>query len=178
MDKLLISLLVSSSLFSLGFLKKEEVEIELLNDLLVENVQLKELPKAEETLPVYRQTYYSVEQGETSVGALYHYSDPEMKIINNVIHFNDEEFGYIPVVAINLDEVIESGQNEKGIWNIYGTVLNLTYPNEQSTNAIILDACGACRYDDKIDLWVYENQEILDVENVTIDLVRKGWNQE
>ena len=160
-----------SSLTRFDYSRRELPEIQI-EEQPIEEKQ----PIETEILPVYRQTYYSVEEGELSVGALYSYNDKEMKIIDNMIHFNDPEYGYTQVIAINMDEVLESGQNSKGTWNVYGSVVELGYPNGETKNAIILDACGECRYASKIDLWVYENQERHDTDNVTMKYLRRGWN--
>lgn len=152
---------------------RELPDIELLKEEPIEVSE--ETEEVTEVLPTFRQTYYSVEEGETSVGALYHYNSKEMKIIDNVIHFFDQDFGYIPVIAINIDEVLASGQNEKGIWNVYGSIVELGYPNGTFSKAIILDACGECSRASKVDLWVYKNEPRLDVDNVTLRYIRKGW---
>lgn len=162
-----------SSLTRFDYNRRELPEIQIEEPIKEEPI---EEEKIEEVLPAYRQTYYSVEEGELSVGALYSYNDAEMRIIDNVIHFNDSEYGYLPVIAINMNEVLASGQNSKGTWNAYGSVVELGYPNGETKNAIILDACGECRYASKIDLWVYENQERHDTDNVTMKYLRRGWN--
>ena len=162
-----------SSLTRFDYNRRELPEIQIEEPIKEEPI---EEEKIEEVLPTYRQTYYSVEEGELSVGALYSYNDAEMRIIDNVIHFNDSEYGYTQVIAINMNEVLESGQSSKGTWNVYGSVVELGYPNGETKNAIILDACGECRYASKIDLWVYENQERHDTDNVTMKYLRRGWN--
>lgn len=162
-----------SSLTRFDYNRRELPEIQIEEPIKEEPI---EEEKIEEVLPTYRQTYYSVEEGELSVGALYSYNDAEMRIIDNVIHFNDSEYGYLPVIAINMNEVLASGQSNRGIWNVYGSVVELGYPTGETKNAIILDACGECRYASKIDLWVYENQERHDTDNVTLKYLRRGWN--
>ena len=162
-----------SSLTRFDYNRRELPEIQIEEPIKEEPI---EEEKTEEVLPAYRQTYYSVEEGELSVGALYSYNDAEMRIIDNVIHFNDSEYGYLPVIAINMNEVLASGQNSRGIWNVYGSVVELGYPTGETKNAIILDACGECSYASKIDLWVYENQERYDIDNVTLKYIRRGWN--
>lgn len=162
-----------TSLTRFDYTRRELPEIQIEEPIKEEPIKEEE---TEEVLPTYRQTYYSVEEGELSVGALYSYNDEEMRIIDNVIHFNDSEYGYLPVIAINMNEVLASGQNSRGIWNVYGSVVELGYPNGETKNAIILDACGECSYASKIDLWVYENQERYDIDNVTLKYIRRGWN--
>ena len=124
----------------------------------------------------YRQTYYSVLQdSETNLGSGYNYKSSEIKNINNVMHFNDETYGWLPVYAINMNEVVASGQNERGIWNVYGSVIEVTNGTEK-WKGIVLDACGACRYSPKIDLWVYQNEQALDLQNLDFKYLRYGWN--
>lgn len=161
-----------TSLTRFDYNKRDLPEIQIK-----EPIEQKEEYKTEETLLEYRQTYYSVEEGELSVGALYSYNDEKMKIIDNIIHFSDSEYGYLQVIAVSIDEVLESGQDSRGVWNIYGSVVELGYPTGEVKNAIILDACGECRNSNKFDLWVYENQPNLDIDNVTLKYVRKGWNK-
>lgn len=125
----------------------------------------------------YRQTYYSVAEGETSLGSGYTINSLEVRNIDNVMHFNDSVYGWLPIYAVNMDEVTASGANSKGIWNLYGSVIEIKDQNNNSKLGIVLDACGACRYANKIDLWVYDNQASLDVKNLDWKYIRKGWNE-
>ena len=125
----------------------------------------------------YRQTYYSVVQGETQLGSGYSVNSPEVKVINNVMHFNDSMYGWLPIYAINMNEVTSSGQNSQGIWNTYGSVIEIKDQNNDTKLGIILDACGACRYAQKIDLWVYNNDQSLDIKNLDWKYIRKGWHE-
>lgn len=123
----------------------------------------------------YRQTYYSVvENREYSLGSGHNYKSPEVKSINNVMHYNDGEYGWLPVYAIDMNEVMNSGQNEQGTWNLFGSVIELKQ-GDKTWQGIILDSCGACRYDNKIDLWVYNNQIDLDISNIDWRYVRYGY---
>ena len=125
----------------------------------------------------YRQTYYSVTEGETRLGSGYGINSPEVRNINNVMHFNDSVYGWLPIYAVNMNEVTASGTNSKGIWNLYGSVIEIKDQNNNSKLGIVLDACGACRYANKIDLWVYNNQASLDIKNLDWKYIRKGWNE-
>ena len=51
-----------------------------------------------------------------------------------------------PIIAVNIDEVLAVGLNERGIPNYYGTILEITYPEGETQKAIVLDACGACSW--------------------------------
>lgn len=145
----------------------------LSNSRQIENITEEEMEIVEYEYIDYRQTFYSVEQGEVELGAGYQYTDDKISIIDNVMHFNDDEYGWIPIVAIDMNEVIKSGQDERGVWNIYGSIIEIKYPNETTTLAIILDACGACRYTSKIDIWVYKNDMKVDVTGVEWRYIRK-----
>lgn len=123
----------------------------------------------------YRQTYYSVQEGERSLGAGYTINSPEIKVIDNVMNFYDEEYGYLPIIAINIDEVLASGLNGRGTPNTYGSVVEIKYPDDSIQQAIILDACGACSWDSRIDLWVWSNDISMDVSGVEFKYLRNGW---
>ena len=123
----------------------------------------------------YRQTYYGTFENEVSVGAGFSVYSPEIKSINGVYHFNDAQYGYVQVVAISLREVLNSGQNSRGIWNIYGSIIEMKYPNGEVKNAIVLDACSACDKASKIDLWVSTPNSNFDIVGVDWRYVRKGW---
>lgn len=123
----------------------------------------------------YRQTYYSVQEGETNLGAGYNMYSSQVRVIDNVMNFYDQEYGYLPIVAININEVLASGLNHRGTPNLYGSVIQMKYPNGKVQKAIVLDACGACSRAKKIDLWVYYNAPSLDISNVEFKYIRKGW---
>ena len=56
----------------------------------------------------YRQTYYSVVDGETKLGSLFYYGHSSIRNINNIMHYNDSQYGWLPVYAINMNEVTSS----------------------------------------------------------------------
>ena len=122
----------------------------------------------------YRQTYYSVVDGETKLGSLFYYGHSSIRNINNIMHYNDSQYGWLPVYAININEVTSSGQNAKGTWNIYGSVIELRQGDE-TWHGIVLDACGACRYANKIDLWTYKRDVSLDTTGIDWRIVRYGY---
>lgn len=121
----------------------------------------------------YRQTYYSVQQGETKLGSGLNKNSANVEVVNNIMHYNDSEYGLIPIYALNMDVVTDSGQDSRGTWNIYGSVIELT-KGEETWYGYVGDACGACRYNKKIDLWVYNNDQSLDVDNISFRFVRYG----
>ena len=122
----------------------------------------------------YRQTYYSVVDGETKLGSLFYYGHSSIRNINNIMHYNDSQYGWLPVYAINMNEVTSSGQNANGTWNIYGSVIELRQ-GDKTWHGIVLDACGACRYANKIDLWTYNHDVSLDTTGIDWRIVRYGY---
>ena len=137
--------------------------------------------KVDETETVfkdYRQTFYSVTGGEVKVGYGLTYQDDSVKVIDNVMHYYDAQYEWLPIVAINIDEVLEVGLNERGIPNYYGTVLEITYPEGDTQKAIVLDACGACSWDNRIDLWVYDHDYQHDIKGIEYRVVREGFKDD
>ena len=126
----------------------------------------------------YRQTFYSVTAGEVKVGYGLTYQDDSVKVIDNVMHYYDDEYEWLPIVAVNIDEVLEVGLNERGIPNYYGTILEITYPKGNVQKAIVLDACGACRRHNRIDLWVYDHDYQHDITGIEYRIVREGFKDE
>lgn len=122
----------------------------------------------------YRQTVYSVTEGEVQLGSGLYYGHPSVRNINNVMHYNDAEYGWLPIYAININEVIASGQNSRGIWNIYGSVIEMRQGNK-TWYASIQDACGRCRYESKIDMWTYSVDLSLDTTGIDWRIVRYGY---
>lgn len=122
----------------------------------------------------FRQTFYSIEQGETKLGSGYDYLSDKVSNIDNIMHFDDDEYGKLPIYAVDINEVINSGQDEKGTWNIYGSIIEITDGNN-SWQAIVLDACGACSWDNRIDLWVYDNDVSMDISGISWKYIRHGW---
>lgn len=122
----------------------------------------------------YRQTYYSVVDGETKLGSLLYYGHPSVRNMNNIMHYYDGQYGWLPVYAINMNEVIANGQNSSGTWNIYGSVIELRQ-GDKTWHGIVLDACGACRYANKIDLWTYNHDVSLDTTGIDWRIVRYGY---
>lgn len=122
----------------------------------------------------YRQTVYSISEGEVQLGSGLYYGHPSVRNINNVMHYNDAEYGWLPIYAININEVIASGQNSRGIWNIYGSVIEMRQGNK-TWYASIQDACGRCRYESKIDMWTYSVDLSLDTTGIDWRIVRYGY---
>ena len=128
----------------------------------------------------YRQTYYTYVDGDFSVGArtpdgeLITLGTPGLAVIDNEMKWYDRDYGWVSVFAINLDEV-KATQNGYD-FDVYGSIIEITYPNGNSEHGIILDACGACRYADKIDKWLYEKDKTKDIKGVSFIYKRYGWS--
>lgn len=122
----------------------------------------------------YRQTVYSISEGETHLGSGLYYGHPSVRNINNVMHYNDAEYGWIPIYAININEVTASGQNSRGIWNIYGSIIEMKQ-GDKTWYAFLGDACGECSRSNKIDLWTYSVDLSLDTTGIDWRIVRYGY---
>lgn len=134
--------------------------------------------ETEEVFRDYRQTFYSVTSGEVKVGYGLTYQDDEVMVIDNVMHYYDDEYEWLPIVAVNIDEVLAVGLNERGIPNYYGTILEITYPEGETQKAIVLDACGACSWDNRIDLWVYDQDYQHDIKGIEYRIIREGFRED
>ena len=129
----------------------------------------------------YRQTYYTVAEGEFQVGAreqngrAINLNNPNIKIIDNQVMYNDDDYGYVPIVAINWNEVLDS-QVGKYDCAVYGSIIEINYPDGTVEDAIVLDSCGACRYSNKIDKWINQPDSSEDVKGVSYTYKRYGWD--
>ena len=129
----------------------------------------------------YRQTYYTVAEGELQVGAreqngrAINLNNPNIKIIDNQVMYNDDDYGYVPIVAINWNEVLDS-QVGKYDFAVYGSIIEINYPDGTVEDAIVLDSCGACRYSNKIDKWINQPDSSEDVKGVSYTYKRYGWD--
>lgn len=129
----------------------------------------------------YRQTYYTVAEGELQVGAreqngrAINLNNPNVKIIDNQVMYNDDDYGYVPIVAINWNEVLDS-QVGKYDFAVYGSIIEINYPDGTVEDAIVLDSCGACRYSNKIDKWINQPDSSEDVKGVSYTYKRYGWD--
>lgn len=139
-----------------------------------------ELVKANTVHENYRQTYYTYVDGDFSVGArspqgeLITLGTPGLAVIDNEMKWYDKEYGWISIYAINLDEV-KATQNGYD-FEVYGSIIEVTFPDGTIDNGIILDACGACRYEAKIDKWLYQKDSTKDIKGVSFSYKRYGWN--
>ena len=122
----------------------------------------------------FRQTVYTVAEGETSLGSGLYYGHPSVKPINNVMHYNDSEYGWLPIYAININEVLASGLNQQGRPNIYGSIIELKV-GSKSWLGVVADACGACSRSSKVDLWTYSLDHSLDISIIDWRIVRYGY---
>ena len=122
----------------------------------------------------YRQTYYSVVDGEETLGSMHYYGHSSIRNFNNIMHYNDSQYGWLPIYAINMNEIMANGQNSNGTWSMYGSVIELRQ-GDKTWLGIVLDSCGACRYADKIDIWTYSHDVSLDTTGIDWRIVRYGY---
>lgn len=130
--------------------------------------------------PNFRQTVYDVvREGGKQVSHGEYWNSKNMRVHNNVIQYHDKEYGWIQVVALNIDQVKEYGSVVTS--TMLGSVIEMKYPNGQTTRAIVMDVCGAARYERKVDLWVYDLQKAKgntntgDISGVEFKFIRFGF---
>lgn len=146
--------------------------------------QVVEAIEQPEEIPIlgqgFRQTFYSViGNNETNLGYLgLSNASPQIRNIDNIMHYLDDQFGWLPVIAVDIDAVRATGLNEIGTYNAYGSVLNVSYEDGTSVCAIVLDACGACAVHDRIDLWVYRDDYAHDKSVEAIEIIRRGFEED
>ena len=122
----------------------------------------------------YTQTNYSVvEEGGNIVGAGVKWNDSYVKIINNEMNYRDPQYGYLPIYAVNITQVKEYGKVYGS--RLYGSIIEIEYPDGSIRKGIVLDACGQCSKEAKIDLLVYHDDNNKHVEDVQFRFVRFGW---
>ena len=122
----------------------------------------------------YTQTHYSVvEEGGNIVGAGVKWNDAHVKVIDNEMNYRDPQYGYLPIYAVNINQVKEYGKVYGS--QLYGSVIEIEYPDGTVRKGIVLDACGQCAKEAKIDLWVYHDDNDKHVEDVQFKFVRFGW---
>lgn len=131
----------------------------------------------------YRQTYYTYVDGDTSVGArdkqgnLITLGHPNLKVENNEMKYLDDEYGWLQVVAINHDQV-KASRDGKYSFGVYGSIIDITYPDGEVETSIVLDACGACTTANKVDKWVYEKDKQHDIHGISFEYKRFGWEMD
>ena len=122
----------------------------------------------------YTQTHYSVvEEGGNIVGAGVKWNDAHVKVIDNEMNYRDPQYGYLPIYAVNINQVKEYGKVYGS--ELYGSIIEIEYPDGTVRKGIVLDACGQCAKEAKIDLWVYHDDNDKHVEDVQFKFVRFGW---
>lgn len=107
----------------------------------------------------YTRTYYDVdvEGGVISSYGIY-WNDENMRVENNFIQYHDEEYGWVNVYALNVDQMKEYGTVVTS--TALGSIIEVKLPNSESTHfGIVLDVCGACAKAKKIDVWVKNQYE-------------------
>ena len=130
--------------------------------------------------PNFRQTVYDVvREGGVQVSHGEYWNSKNMRVHNNVIQYHDKEYGWIQVVALNIDQVKEYGSVVTS--SMLGSVIEMRYPNGHVEKAVVLDVCGAARTQRKVDLWVYDlnrakaNTNTGDIHGVEFKFIRFGF---
>ena len=130
--------------------------------------------------PNFRQTVYDVvREGGVQVSHGEYWNSKNMRVHNNVIQYHDKEYGWIQVVALNIDQVKEYGSVVTS--SMLGSVIEMRYPNGHVEKAVVLDVCGAARTQRKVDLWVYDlhkakaNTNTGDIKGVEFKFIRFGF---
>lgn len=115
----------------------------------------------------YTRTYYDVDV-EGGVVASYglFWNDDDMRVENNYIQYNDEQYGWVNVYALNVDQMKEYGTVVTS--TALGSIIEVRLPDSSSHYGIVLDVCGACAKAKKIDVWV-KNQYDAVKNNTHID---------
>ena len=115
----------------------------------------------------YTRTYYDVDV-EGGVIASYglFWNDDNMRVENNYIQYNDEQYGWVNVYALNVDQMKEYGTVVTSA--ALGSIIEVRLPDSSSHYGIVLDVCGACAKAKKIDIWV-KNQYVAIKNNTHID---------
>ena len=187
LDKILGVVMFITALLILGMMivgvvrgNVSPVEFEIItSEPYIPLVQHPQPESTERVTATVRQTFYSLQEGESQVGyASLTYQDKPITLKDNIFYYNDDEFGELPIIVVNIDEVVDSGLNEYGTYNKFGSVYCLEYPTGEVTHAIVLDSCGACSRDPRVDLWVKNDDYRYDVPGVKMTLVRYGFSGE
>lgn len=109
----------------------------------------------------YKRTYYDVDT-EGGIIASYgkYWNDENMRVENNFIQYYDEQYGWINVYALNIDQVKEYGTVINS--TVLGSIIEVKLPDGSFHYGIVLDVCGACAKDKIIDVWVKNQYEAKD----------------
>lgn len=112
--------------------------------------------------PNFTMTWYDVKtEGGIQVSHGEYWNDKNVRVHNNDIQYYDKEFGWIQVVALNIDQVKEFGHGKGAVVNstMLGSVIEIQYPDGHKEEAIVLDVCGKARTERVVDRWVYDGRK-------------------
>ena len=70
------------------------------------------------------------------------WNDDDMRVENNYIQYNDEQYGWVNVYALNVDQMKEYGTVVTS--TALGSIIEVRLPDSSSHYGIVLDVCGAC----------------------------------
>lgn len=107
----------------------------------------------------FTRTWYDVdvEGGVIASYGLY-WNDEDMRVQDNYIQYHDEQYGWVNVYALNVDQMKEYGTVVTS--TALGSIIEVRLPNSSTTHyGIVLDVCGACAKAKKIDVWVKNQYE-------------------
>lgn len=132
----------------------------------------------------FTMTWYDVktERGiEVSHGEKW--NDKRVRIHNNDMQYYDDEYGWIQIVAVNIDQVKEYGYGNAAVVNstMLGSVMEIEYPDGHREKAIILDVCGKARTERIVDRWVYDGRQAQNtygrLEGIQFKFIRFGFDK-
>lgn len=159
--------------------RQKQRELERQQAIAVANTGTPRFATDGSTNLAFRQTVYDVvQEGGIQVSHGEYWNSPNMRVNNNLVQYYDREYGWVQVVALNIDQVKEYGTVVTS--TMLGSIIEMTYPNGEVKNAIVLDVCGAARTSRKIDLWIYDfgnaksNTNTGDIHGVEFKFVRFG----
>ena len=129
--------------------------------------------------PDFTMTWYDVKtEGGVQVAHGEYWNDTNMRVHNNDIQYNDPEYGWIPVVALNINQMKEFGSVVTS--EMHGSVIEIKYPDGTKEKAIVLDVCGSARSKRIVDRWVYDGKiaqpKYGNLQGISFRFVRFGFD--
>ncbi len=129
--------------------------------------------------PDFTMTWYDVKtEGGVQVAHGEYWNDTNMRVHNNDIQYNDPEYGWIPVVALNINQMKEFGSVVTS--EMHGSVIEIKYPDGIKEKAIVLDVCGSARSKRIVDRWVYDGKiaqpKYGNLQGISFRFVRFGFD--
>lgn len=133
--------------------------------------------------PNFTMTWYDVvTEGGKQVAHGEYWNGDNMRVYNNDIQYYDEEYGWIPVVALNINQMKEFGTGRASVVNsaMHGSVIEIQYPNGKTEKAVVLDVCGRAKNERIVDRWVYDGRKAQakygNLEGISFRFIRFGFD--